>query len=201
MGRAGLPPTHEGRSCREVHPGLPLIMKGSANMLVLAHRYREQLNEKLQEIAFDDHFKFLNPNDRAYFFEKLDEDSENRLQFVSVHNGEIIGYLTASINRQINAVSSLSAVNFTGRPNKEFSFDFARFFIDLFEKFNFSKINFGVVVGNPAEKLYDQFIANHGGRVAGLYLQDVRCWDGNIYDWKVYEVLRSEFRLRGNDRK
>ena len=54
-------------------------------------------------------------------------------------------------------------------------------------------MNFSVVIGNPIEESYDKMIAKYGGRIIGIYKEDVKLTDGEYYDLKTYEILASEY--------
>jgi RimJ/RimL family protein N-acetyltransferase len=75
---------------------------------------------------------------------------------------------------------------------------FIVFITDLFNKNGFNKINFCVAIGNPAEKMYDKIVRKYGGKIVGIFKNDVRLWDGKIYDTKHYEILKEEFKLKEN---
>lgn len=74
-----------------------------------------------------------------------------------------------------------------------FGRDLGQALTDIFEKFRFNKLKFSVVIGNPIEKSYDRMIQRYGGRIVGIFRQDTRLIDGNLYDVKDYEILRSEY--------
>ena len=64
---------------------------------------------------------------------------------------------------------------------------------DIFVKFNFNKINFDVIVGNPAEAMYDKFIKMCKGRIVGTLKKHIKLMDGWIYDTKIYEITRDNW--------
>ena len=66
----------------------------------------------------------------------------------------------------------------------------------LFEKFNFYKIEFGVVVGNPIEKMYDKYIQKYGGQIVGIFKSTTKLQDGEFADMKYYEIFRDEYLKR-----
>ena len=104
------------------------------------------------------------------------------------------GYFKCSTDRNNNSIKSLSILYL--RP-KTFSIGFLRDLEKLIEilfmSYKFNKINFSVIVGNPAERLYDKFIEKYRGRVVGVYKEDVVLIDGNIYDTKLYEILKKDY--------
>lgn len=144
------------------------------------------------DIAFDEKYKFYNANSYYDYNTNLADSSWNQLDFVSMKNNEIIGFLSAKIDRGNDSVSSLRIINFY-EMNLTFSKDFHQFLTDLFTKFNFRKICFSVVIGNPAEKMYDKYIREYSGRIVGTYKEEVKLYDGKYYDFKVYELFKNDF--------
>ena len=65
--------------------------------------------------------------------------------------------------------------------------------IDIFEKYNFRKLSFYVVVGNPIEKSYDKMCERYGGRIVGVKRKNTRLIDGKYYDEKLYEILKEDY--------
>lgn len=54
-------------------------------------------------------------------------------------------------------------------------------------------LDFGVVIGNPAEKIWDKTIKKLNGKVVGYYKRDVKLIDNKLYDMKVYEVMKEDY--------
>jgi hypothetical protein len=161
-------------------------------MLELAYPNKDELQKKFNGIAFVDKYKF---NDTASYVDhnlKLTESTWEALECISKQDNEIVGYFAAYIDRDCGYVKSLMVTNF-GDKNIEFSRDFRQFLIDLFLKYSFYKVNFKVIVGNPAEDMYDRFIAKYGGKIAAYYEKDTKLWDGLLYDVKEYEIMRDKF--------
>jgi hypothetical protein len=163
-------------------------------LLKLALPYKKQLEDMYMEVAFKDKYKYLESSRFIDYGFDLEDSSWSQLDFVSVdkHNN-IIGFLSAKLNRNNDSVSNLNVVNFH-EINITFSKDFRQFLDDLFFKFNFRKINFGVVVGNPAEKMYDKYVQKYNGRVVGVKKDDVILYDNKYYDFKLYEIHRKNIK-------
>ena len=81
-------------------------------MLEPAIKYRNQLESVQYDIWFNDKYKYWNSN-VFYDSMQIDTDTWGRHQFVSVNNGEVLGYIEYSISRTNNSVSSLSIINFS----------------------------------------------------------------------------------------
>lgn len=160
-------------------------------MLEPAIKYKEELEKLQYGIWFDEKYKYWNC-DVYYDTLQIDTSTWNKHQFVSVVNGEIIGYIAYNIARADNSAHSLSIMNFS--DNKvAFGMDLGQALKDIFEKYKFRKLNFTVVVGNPIEKSYDKMIKKYGGRIVGTYKSDVKLIDGEYYDKKSYEILADEY--------
>lgn len=160
-------------------------------MLDLAAKHETELQVKFADA-------FMNSQNLFYFGGgysdkyKASESTWNRHEFVSLKTDEVIGYLAYSVNRRTNSAFDMCAINF-GEKNLTFSNDFMRFLKDIFEKFKFRKLTFGVYIGNPAEKMYDRYIRKFGGRVVGISKEADMLMDGNFYDYKEYEIFRDDY--------
>ena len=165
-------------------------------MLDVAIKYQNQLIDKFRKIWFSEKYKFYNST--CFFSEwKIKEDTWSAHQFVSVRNGDVIGYISYAIDREDgNSTNNLGIINFEDKPSMTFAMDLGQALTDIFEKYNFRKLNFYVIVGNPAEKAYDKMIKRYGGRVVGYLKENARLFDGKLYDEKLYEVMREDYFAR-----
>ncbi|HEX2986087.1 MAG TPA: GNAT family protein [Caproiciproducens sp.] len=160
-------------------------------MLDLAAKYESEL-----QMSFAD--AFMNPKNLFYFGGgysdkyKASETTWNKHEFVSIKDGKVLGYLSYNINQRTNSADGMCAINF-GAKNLTFSNDFMQFLKDIFDRFKFRKLSFGVYIGNPAEKMYDRYIKKFGGRIVGISKGSDRLTDGNYYDYKMYEIFRDDY--------
>lgn len=164
-------------------------------MLKHAHFYKEELIKLSQNLLDDNRYKFFNAYSYVNFdvFNMDDKDEWARIKRVSVVDNEIRGYFRANIDRECNNIDSLAVCNFCLDKNKYlFAKDFSSF-IELLFNMNFNKIEFNVIVGNPAERIYDRFIEKHNGRVVGTFRQNVKLNDGRLYDQKFYELFKTDY--------
>ena len=120
---------------------------------------------------------------------KIDDSTWERHQFVSIKDNNVIGYISYSVNRVCNYAQRLSIMNFTD-DKMTFGMDLGQALQDIFEKYNFRKLNFCVVVGNPIEKSYDKMIKRYNGRIVGTFKDDVKLIDNKYYDTKHYEITK-----------
>ena len=164
-------------------------------MLDVAIKYIEQIKEKFHCTWFKDRYKYWN---YANYFEEWNpaESTWVNHQFVSVRNGEVIGYIGYDIDRASgDVVYGLNIINFEDNPSLTFSMDLGRALRDIFEKYNLRKLCFSVIVGNPIEKSYDKMCEKYGGRIVGVKKEHTRLYDGKLYDEKVYEILKKDYDL------
>lgn len=162
------------------------------NILKLAYTYRDQLQQLFNNIIFQEKYKYYNFNNYWNYNFELCENSWDRIEMVSVDEENYVrGFLSASINRIADSVSSLGIINFYD-VNIVFAKDLYQFIKDLFLKFNFRKIEFTVVVGNPIEKMYDKYIQKYNGRIVGIKKQSTKLQDNKYYDVKMYEIFRDD---------
>jgi len=160
-------------------------------MLDVAGKYEQELQNLFANIMFNDKYKFYLGSSYMDKYKPY-ESTWNGHEFVSIHDRKIIGYMGYTIDRDANFAYSLRVINFEDK-NLLFSKDLKRFLQNIFEKFNFRKLKFGVVVGNPIEKAYDRICLKFGGRIVGTYKQDTKLFDGQYYDWKMYEIFREDY--------
>lgn len=162
-------------------------------MLKLAYIYKDKLNKKYVNIAFDERYKFYITQYWNYNID-ISDNSWDVIQMVSIDkNDNVIGYLSADIDRTSNKISCIGAINFDKNINLVFSRDFYKFLKDLFEKYNFRKIEWRVIMGNPAEKMYDKIIEKYGGSVIGIRKESVVTPDGVLRDEKEYEIFKEAY--------
>lgn len=166
-------------------------------MLDLAIKYEKKLQELFANIAFDEKYMFFSG---STFREKYtaDDSTWSKHEFVSLDkDSDVIGYIKYSIDRECSMAYALQIVNFS--DNKAtFGKDVMKALDEIFTKFNFRKLKYGVFVGNPIESTYDKLTEKYGGRIVGMNVQDDKLIDGNYYDYKSYEIFRDDYLLHKN---
>lgn len=175
-------------------------------MLKPAINYVDQLN-KLKSIVFDNEDKYkyyINNNYINFELFDIGNNDYGRIHQVSINSkDEVQGYFSATMDYP-NGVSSLAFLNFYVNSKKlqvTFIRDMLAFIDYLFMYRNVSKIKWTVVIGNPAEKLYDSFCEKFNGRIVGTFKNDVQLIDMSIHDVKHYELMRDDYIKANNDPK
>lgn len=107
-------------------------------------------------------------------------------------NDNILGYLSCQCDRSVNKISSIGAINFY-ELNCIFSKDFYTYLSNIFIKHNFNKIEWCVVIGNPAEKMYDKLVQKYNGRIVGINHESTKLEDGRLCDVKEYELFQRDY--------
>jgi len=165
-------------------------------MLKISHTYKDKLQIEYNKIILTDKYKYFNFTNYWDYAIKLSENSWNEIEAVSVDKDDnVIGFFRAGILRESDKVSSLGIMNFYDK-NVTFSRDLYIFLTDLFNKYNFRKIEFTVVIGNPIEEMYDRVMKKYGGSIVGIKRKSTKLVDGNFYDVKLYEIFKEDFDTR-----
>ena len=161
-------------------------------MLDTALKYQEELQTLYIYAWHQDRYKYY--NDGSYWNSLvLKEDTYNSHEFASVDaDGDVIGFIAYDIDRTAATITNISIINFSN-DIRTFAGDVRQTFRDIFEKYNFRKVSFSVVVGNPIEKTYDRLTLKYGGRIVGVQKHHVALFDNRIYDVKLYEILREDY--------
>lgn len=162
-------------------------------MLAFAQDYEKELEKKMRGTLGKEKYWYYHNSSFMSPIE-IDTDTWNNMQFVSLNpSGEVIGYLGYGIKQQERYVSYLAIINFT--DDVSFGLDVMTMIKDIFEKYQYKKIVFSVIIGNPIESTYDRLIRHYGGKVVGVFKDHVMLPDGKLYDEKFYEIHRSEYLM------
>lgn len=167
-------------------------------MLKPAILYADQIPKLYQGVWFNDKYKYYNYNSYWHTF-TVEDKTFDWHEFVSVDaSGQVIGYIHYYIDRNTLNCMRFGAINFTDNPL--FGKDLLQVIKDIFERFNFHKLSFGMVVGNPIEKTYDRLVEKYGGRITCIEKEETKLDDNKYYDVKRYEILREDYlRARGKE--
>lgn len=160
-------------------------------MLDIALKHRDELKKLTIDTWHNEKYKFYNY--RSFWeYTELKESTWDGHDFVSLNKkGEIIGAIGYCINRPTDSACGLGIINFT--DDRTFGKDVLQAVKDIFEKYNFRKLSFCVVIGNPIEKTYDRLASKYGGRIVGIERQETKLCDNKYYDVKRYEILREDY--------
>ena len=161
-------------------------------MLDFAIKYKEKLQPMFVDTWYKEKYKYYQYATYCNIPEFKDSTWEFH-DFVSLDTkGNIIGNFYYRVDRITENVSNLGIINFGGNETI-FAKDLLQVIRDIFEKFNFNKLSFSVVIGNPAEKGYDKLIQKYNGRIVGIKEKEAKLFDGKFYDVKLYEILKENY--------
>ena len=165
-------------------------------MLERANKYQEELYKLFMNAWRNEKYKYLlcNPYSHIECLTSKNglDNTWDKHHFVSVYNGQVIGYISYGISRTDNRVYRLEIINFT-ENSMVFGMDLGKVLVNIFELYKFRKINFMVVIGNPIEKKYDKLVERYNGRIVGLRKKHIKLIDNKYYDTKEYEVFREDY--------
>jgi hypothetical protein len=161
-------------------------------MLEFAKIREKELKGLFWQTAFDPFYKYM---DMCAYREdfSLPKDTNGQHYFTSIWQDKIIGFINYQINREANRVDGFFCVHFGKKHSYIFAKDLMTAIRDIFEEYKFNKINFCVIIGNPVEKTYDRLIKKYGGRIVGVFKNDIKLIDGNLYDLKCYELMAADY--------
>ena len=164
-------------------------------MLDLAFKYEEQIRMKMLDTWYDEKYMYYHcsPYHELYQTPSPSDGDWNNRPFVSLdQDGNLLGLITYTIDREYDFVSNFGAINFS--DNKViFGRDLITVIDDIFCKFNIRKIEFFVVKGNPVERSYDRLINKYGGKIIGIRTKHCKLMNGEYYDEKMYELFREDY--------
>lgn len=156
--------------------------------------YRDEVNAAMLATWYDERYQWYYCGQTHQTFNPPDSSDENGMSFASLDSdGNLIGLIWYQVERDIRSVGGFSIINFTDGHRVTFAKDLRRAIDDIFVRFGMHRLEFSVVIGNPAEAAYDRMIERIGGRVIGTYRDRVTDMAGKLHDFKVYEVLEDEY--------
>jgi hypothetical protein len=165
-------------------------MKNEAK-LIPAYFYKDELQKIYAQEIYKEKYKFASSSCYQELILKIEENSWLKEQYVILLDDRIIGYCSASINRETDSISNLFILNFSNEV-ESFAAGLTHFFNLFLDRFN--KINFSVIIGNTTEKFYDKLldIPEFHGRIIGVFKNEVKLMDNKLYDLKWYEFSKKE---------
>lgn len=168
-------------------------------MLKPAILYKEEIEKIYRHLWFDDYYKYYNYN-TVWGDINIQDKTNDWHEFVSINkDGKILGLITYYVVRSIPKAQSLGILSFLPGTS-EFGRDVLHAVDDMFTKFNLHKLDFGVVIGNPVEKTYDNLCRRYGGRILCIEKEETRLQDNKLYDVKRYEIMREDY-LKARENK
>jgi YHS domain-containing protein len=161
------------------------------SLLDNARKYATEVKSKFTDVWYNDKYKYYFCN--WHNEHDMDDNDWTNMYFVSTDkSGNVLGYISYSIDRSANYAHKFGAINFSD-DKITFGKDLCQVIDDIFCKFNLQRMEFDVICGNPIEKTYDKMVAKYGGRVIGIRKRVATLMDNRLYDSKSYEILREDY--------
>ena len=161
-------------------------------MLDNARKYVEELRNKLIDAWYDERYKYYFVGNWHKEYSPPQDDWEE-MCFVSLDkDGNILGLISYRLDRNISSAYDFGAINLSDNKSV-FGMDLYRVIDNIFCKFNMQRIEFNVVCGNPIEKSYDKMVTKCGGRIIGTRRRAAKLLDNQVYDDKLYEILKEDY--------
>lgn len=162
------------------------------SLLDNARKYAEELKSKFIDIWYDEKYKYYHMGGWHREYTPSTDDWED-MSFVSLDKeNNILGHISYRLDRNISSAYDFGAINFSD-DKLTFGIDLCQVIDDIFCKFNMQRMEFNVVCGNPIEKSYDRMVTKFGGRIVGTRKRAAKLLDNQIYDDKIYEILREDY--------
>lgn len=165
-------------------------------MLKPAYLYSDQLQRKYAETIDDNYYNFYFTGMWRNYKLKVYDDDCWIIQRVSVNSkGDVIGYMSASFDRESRVASSFAIMNFTKHINAVFAKDLLSYIRYLRDVQKASKFEFCAFVGGNPDRMYKQFIKKHGGRIIGVSQDATVLRDGLLHDMTLFEIMRLDMNF------
>lgn len=158
-------------------------------MLRVAKFYEEELtaihNKCMRENP--DKYKDLRNASYSQHSIRVDDSDDRNVDRVSVDRyGSLLGFISATIERDCNIIVNVYLMSFTDRASIVFAKDCLLFIEQLRE--NYSIIRFNAIAGTKAEELWQRTMRKLGGREVGRFTNDSRLTDHRIRDTVFFEI-------------
>ena len=160
-------------------------------MIDFANKYVDKVNNLLMETSLDIKYKYFYVDNYSKISYEPEKTTWNKMDFVYLdENKEVTGLISVALDRPY-PVAKITMIHKGG--GFDFIIGVKQIIKKLFVDYKIPKIIWGVLIGNKAEILYDRFVIKNGGKIVGIYHKHVMALDGEICDFKMYEILREDF--------
>lgn len=161
-------------------------------MLKPAIAYGEELKAKYREAMYDiaNQYYFGWNGTRDL---ELCKNNFDRHEYVMVDKKDnIIGYVSYALSYQTRCADSFGVISFD-KGNPIIIQDMEQVLHDIFYVYNLDRISWRCFVGNPALKVYRDFIKKHGGYQSSYFVNAAILMDGKFHDVIDFEIAKEDF--------
>lgn len=170
-------------------------------MIKPAILYKDNILTKYAEVMYDPAYQYYFGYPSSWL-PNIPDNTENGHYFVSVDkDNNVIGYITYSINHLSKSCFNFGLISFD-RGNITLIRDTYQVVDDIFNKYNFNRIEWNCFADNPAINGYRNFIKRCGGREVGYLKQTNVLMDQKLHDSVLFELMKEEYKpiKRGKDK-
>ncbi len=153
-------------------------------MLVPASEHKETLSNIWIKFATHPDYIYWNVDLTYNPHAEIKNTDYRKDEWVSVVDGQVIGYLCALIDKSTRSVADISVASFIKHP--QYGYDFVAFIKYIRRHYRF--VRWAAIDGHPNQKAYETIIRRYGGRIVGVFKKKIRLHDGKLYDEKWYEI-------------
>lgn len=162
-------------------------------MIKPAILYQYTLTEKYSEIMYDIEYQYYFGYP-AVWLPQVPENTENGHYFVSVDEDEnVLGYITYSINLLSKSCYDFGLISFD-RGNIKFIKDVYEVVNNIFNVYQFNRLEWCCFADNPAIKGYRNFISRCGGKEVGYLKATNVLMDQKLHDSVIFEIMKEDFK-------
>jgi len=157
-------------------------------MLAPAALYKDEITAALVDARKEwKRVRYLNISSDSAWISTPPDNDWNRIARVSVHDGKVIGRISASICRDTLTVTEIGAISFVP-GDKRYILDLIAFVDEL--RLRFSYLRFTCIVGNDrALRVWRPLVQQYGGREIGIMHSYARsAVDGKLLDARMFEI-------------
>ncbi len=166
-------------------------------MLEPAIKYSEELKKKMYDTWYDIKYQYYNNSPTEL---SIDDNTYWQHQFVFIDNGEITGYFSYRIDRDIYGISDFGLISFTDGTNVKFIRAVIQHIEKMFEC-GVNRIEFFAYEDNPVNKTYKRLVEKFGGEQVGKLTNNAKLMDGKLHNTVFYEIFRSDYLEKIAERK
>ena len=173
-------------------------------MLELAYEHQSAVDSIYSELMMEDRIKWISstPIFNRPDWNQLRAGNYEKQLYLSIkmtgeEDAEILGEIGYSIDHWAQSIDGFHCIRYNQENDTDNGYIFMKDMLhvihEAFTRFGYRKMNWSVIVGNPAEKAWDKFCKLSGGRIVGTFKEEALTADHVFRDMKHYELFARDF--------